>query len=867
MKNLLSQALPCRLPRPLAALGLLLATAGAAHAQTTTTFSYTGASQTYVVPAGVTQLQVVATGARAGNIATRFGPGGPGAVVTATVTVVPNETLTVVVGGTNSGASGGYNGGGNGAGSADGGGGATDLRRTGAATGDYLSTRNALVVAGGGGGGISSVTGGGGGGTPSGGNGGNNGGIATGGGGGGSGATQSNAGAGGLAYCVGTACGIAGGSGSNGSGGTGSVNTGAGGGGGYYGGGGGAGGGLVGGYKAVGGGGGGGSSWAMPTGSSAITMAAGANTGNGTLTITAIRLLTLTAVSPTNGPVGTSVTLTGTNLTGATAVRFNGTAATTFAVVDETTVTATVPAGATTGPVTVTSPDGTSNGVAFAVTTAPTVSTAAPGSLTPTSAGLGGNATADGGTPITSRGVVYSASSSNAAPTLGGTGVTTDSNGSGVGTFLATISGLTPGTAYAVRAYATNAVGTGYGAARTFTTPCEQPVLTVPADQSLAADASQCHATRTFAASATGTPAPALSYAVGDAPIAFPYAFPVGTTTVTVTATNCGGSVSNSFAVTVQDRQAPVARTQNITVPLVNGQATITAAQVNDGSTDNCTSAAFLHLSVSPSTFACATAGINQVTLTVTDASGNEDTQTATVTVTGTVPQPAINVSPSPTFYLGFGPQTATLTASGEPGATYRWSPATNLRNANSAAPVFTALQAGTFRYTVAVTNGSGCTGTASVTLTVVDARCSSGKKLDKVLVCHNGNTLCVSPTEAAVHVQHGDKVGPCAPASAAAAARPLASQAAALSANLEAYPNPFTTTATVRFRVAHAGPVQLQVYNALGQVVSTLYHGTAQAGELIERSLDGAQLNAGLYTCRLLGSDQPLTQRLVLTK
>jgi len=74
---------------------------------------------------------------------------------------------------------------------------------------------------------------------------------------------------------------------------------------------------------------------------------------------------TLTTLSPTSGPVGTSVTFTGTNLTGATSVTFNGTAATTFTVVDATTLTATVPAGATTGPVTVTTPTGPSFTVTY----------------------------------------------------------------------------------------------------------------------------------------------------------------------------------------------------------------------------------------------------------------------------------------------------------------------------------------------------------------------------------------------------------------------------------------------------------------------------------------------------------------------
>jgi hypothetical protein len=104
----------------------------------------------------------------------------------------------------------------------------------------------------------------------------------------------------------------------------------------------------------------------------------------------------LTSLSPTNGPVGTSVTLTGTNLNGATGVSFNGTAATTFAAVNATTVTATVPAGATTGNVTVTNLSGTTGGIPFTVTypdlvvsTPTTIPAGTYNSITVTSTGAG----------------------------------------------------------------------------------------------------------------------------------------------------------------------------------------------------------------------------------------------------------------------------------------------------------------------------------------------------------------------------------------------------------------------------------------------------------------------------------------------
>ncbi|MDO7884907.1 FG-GAP-like repeat-containing protein [Hymenobacter cheonanensis] len=162
------------------AVGVLLNTTNTAAFSTR--YTYTGGTQTYTVPAGVTRLAIVAVGGQGGGYEQRattypyglvLGPSAPGAKVQATVAVTPGEVLTVVVGGTGeSGSSfaprpnnyhlGGYNGGGRGALSSDasGGGGATDVRRQGTRTSDYLASRNALVVAGGSGGNARAVVGG-----------------------------------------------------------------------------------------------------------------------------------------------------------------------------------------------------------------------------------------------------------------------------------------------------------------------------------------------------------------------------------------------------------------------------------------------------------------------------------------------------------------------------------------------------------------------------------------------------------------------------------------------------------------------------------------------------------------------------------
>jgi len=122
----------------------------------TVSFAHTGGEQQWVVPAGVTSVQIVANGARGGT------GGAPGARASATVPVAPGAVLYVEVGGdglsgrfSNPGTlPGGFNGGGSvppAYGQGGSGGGASDVRTVprlqGAAT---LPSR--LVVAGGGGG-------------------------------------------------------------------------------------------------------------------------------------------------------------------------------------------------------------------------------------------------------------------------------------------------------------------------------------------------------------------------------------------------------------------------------------------------------------------------------------------------------------------------------------------------------------------------------------------------------------------------------------------------------------------------------------------------------------------------------------------
>jgi hypothetical protein len=104
---------------------------------------------------------------------------------------------------------------------------------------------------------------------------------------------------------------------------------------------------------------------------------------------------TVSGFSPTSGPAGTSVTVSGTGFTGATSVAFNGVPAQ-FSVPSDTQITATVPAAATSGAISVTGPGGTGTSAAsFTVTTPPSAAPTISG-FSPTSGRFGTRVTISG---------------------------------------------------------------------------------------------------------------------------------------------------------------------------------------------------------------------------------------------------------------------------------------------------------------------------------------------------------------------------------------------------------------------------------------------------------------------------------------
>lgn len=373
--------------------------------------------------------------------------------------------------------------------------------------------------------------------------------------------------------------------------------------------------------------------------------------------------------------------------------------------------------------------------------------------------------------------------------------------------------------------------------------------ITINADAACSANA----AAADFDGGSTDADGDALTYSVFPAG---PYA--LGTTNVTLTVTDSKGASSTcTTTVTVVDNTAP-----SITAP-----AAVTVGEcnaVNLGTavaSDNCS------VTISndaPSEFAV---GTTTVTWTATDGAGLTSTATQLVTVVAK-PAPSITAAKANNTYtglnnttiaLGYGAQNVTLTAAG--GISYSWSN-------GSTSSVITVSPTATSTYTVTATDQFGCSSTASVTITVIDARC--GNKNDKVLVCHKTgsasnqwNQICVSSNAVATHLANGSYLGACTNNATTRTSRPAVQEATAKA--IMAYPNPSVGNFNLQMKGFTPGKVTIQVVNILGKVVFTRTVNVSYMMQDETINLNG--ISSGIYQIRVAGTDGVTTTALTISK
>ncbi|MGB0429164.1 MAG: collagen-binding domain-containing protein [Bacteroidia bacterium] len=188
----------------------------------------------------------------------------------------------------------------------------------------------------------------------------------------------------------------------------------------------------------------------------------------------------------------------------------------------------------------------------------------------------------------------------------------------------------------------------------------------------------------------------------------------VGANVLTYTIKDGSGNTSVcNPTVYVEDNELPIALCKSATVQLnSNGTATITAADIDNGSSDNC---GISSMSVAPNSFDCSDVGTKTVTLTVIDNNGNTSTCTSTVTVEDNI-DPIANCKNLTVVLNGNGE--ATIAA-----ADLNDNSTDNCAIANYAISQtdFDCSHVGNNSITLTVTDVNGNSATCTSTVTVVD--------------------------------------------------------------------------------------------------------------------------------------------------
>ncbi|MCU7550226.1 RICIN domain-containing protein [Chitinophagaceae bacterium LB-8] len=332
--------------------------------------------------------------------------------------------------------------------------------------------------------------------------------------------------------------------------------------------------------------------------------------------------------------------------------------------------------------------------------------------------------------------------------------------------------------------------------------------------------------------------------------------------TVTLTATDADGhSNAGTAQVTVVDNTNPL-----ITAPAAqffcysnSGSYSIPALNASD----NC-GIATVRYSVNGATSRSGSGtdasgsfnvGESTITWEVTDVHGNVSTATMTVAVNPVIIASIPDVyamdsavDAKNTLYLGYGSTSLTVTATTSGGTepySYQWNTGeTTQSKLVSVAGISTAT----------ITDSKGCSATASIAINVLDVRC--GNNNDKVMICHNNNTICVASAAVQDHLNHGDHLGGCT-SSSVALAREGSVLEEVTNYSVVVYPNPTSEVATIKVSKLEAGAT-VQLYHANGAMV--LSQRLTNATQAI--SLKG--LAAGIYYVQVRNGNQQMYQKII---
>jgi hypothetical protein len=185
------------------------------------------------------------------------------------------------------------------------------------------------------------------------------------------------------------------------------------------------------------------------------------------------------------------------------------------------------------------------------------------------------------------------------------------------------------------------------------------------------------------------------------------------------------------------------------------------------------------------------------------------------------------------TLYLGYRPNCTNLSArvsNGVPPYSYQWN-----HSMATTAKIFVCPEK-TTTYTVTVTDASGKTASAQMEVKVIDVRCQNGK----VIVCHQGVSLCLPIDMVEAHLAHGDRLGNAQ----------CKNSGPVKTFEITIAPNPFSNSTVIEYEVPAEGHVFISIFDSRGNLIALPVNVWRLAGIYTTR-FNASHLPPGIYFYR----------------
>jgi D-alanyl-D-alanine carboxypeptidase len=145
----------------------------------------------------------------------------------------------------------------------------------------------------------------------------------------------------------------------------------------------------------------------------------------------------------------------------------------------------------------------------------------------------------------------------------------------------------------------------------------------------------------------------------------------------------------------------------------------------------------------------------------------------------------------------------------------------------------------------------------------------NKNRKEDKIVICYNGNNLCVDRKAAGGFIEKGAYLGGCAAAVTRSAIETNTKANNEISVNekfIEVFPNPSSAHTWISFKTTQPGKVKLELYDINGRLVKVIYESNLDKNTTMRLRLETGTIRPGMYIIKM-NSGQDIFQQKLLVK